>query len=257
VKSFFKGFIPVSLVLAVVCGLILIQPDLGTVLLIGMVAFLMFFCGGIRFFYLAGSFICFLPLLYEFIFKVDYRRKRILSFLNPWEDPQGISFQIVQSFIALGSGGLWGVGLGQSKQKLFYLPEAHTDFIFSIIGEELGFVGCGVIIILFLVLFTLGFKISFKANNLKAHLFALGITTMIFLQAVINMGVVSGALPTKGLPLPFISFGGTNLVMLMLGVGILLNISKFEEEVVVDFVRKKRKSKKVSNLLSKVAALAK
>ncbi|MFC2140357.1 FtsW/RodA/SpoVE family cell cycle protein [Candidatus Auribacterota bacterium] len=252
-KYFFRGFVPVMLVFGLVCGLILIQPDLGTVLLISMVSFLMFFCGGIRFSYLLGSFLCSLPLLYKFVLGVAYRRKRILSFLNPWEDPQGISFQIVQSFIALGSGGLFGVGLGESKQKLFYLPEAHTDFIFSIIGEELGFLACILILSMFLLFFILGFRISFKAVDLRAHFFALGIVIMIFLQAVINMGVVSGFFPTKGMPLPFISFGGTNLVVMMFSVGVLFNISKLQDKVRenLSVSKKGKRNKKIDRLLAK------
>jgi len=247
VRSLLKGFIPVCLVLGTVFVLIVTQPDLGTALLISMVCFILFFVGGIRKSYLLGSFLCSLPILYKFIFQVAYRRKRILSFLNPWEDPKGISFQIVQSFIALGSGGIFGVGLGQSKQKLFYLPEAHTDFIFSIMGEELGFIGCSLVIFLFAMLFVLGFKVSFTTHNLKAHLFSLGIIIMIALQAIINIGVVTGAFPTKGLPLPFVSFGGTSLVVGMFCIGILLNISKLEEalgEVSVSKGKKKSTARK-------------
>lgn len=253
IKSFFKGYIPVLMVIGICSLLILKQPDLGTVILIGAVSFIMFFVGGVRIPYLVSTVLMALPVLYHFIFKVEYRRKRILAFLNPWDDPQGISFQIVQSFIALGCGGLKGVGLGQSRQKLFYLPEAHTDFIYSIIGEEFGFLGCMFVLGLFVLFFIVGLRIVFKATDLKAYLLSLGITSMIFLQSVINMGVVSGAFPTKGMPLPFISFGGTNLVVVMFGAGILMNISRMEFPQVQSATIKRRNNTKITNILAKAS----
>ncbi|MBN1405430.1 MAG: FtsW/RodA/SpoVE family cell cycle protein, partial [Candidatus Omnitrophica bacterium] len=155
-----------------------------------------------------------------------YRLKRMLAFLNPWADPQGVGFQIVQSFIALGSGGILGVGLGHSRQKLFYLPEAHTDFIFSIIGEELGFLGAFGVIVLFLILIYLGIYIAYHARDLFGQLLAFGLVAMIALQAIVNIAAVTGAIPTKGLPLPFISYGGSSLVYSMLSVALLLNIAR-------------------------------
>jgi len=151
--------------------------------------------------------------------------KRWWAFLNPWEDPEGLGFQIIHSFLAFGSGGILGVGLGNSKQKLFYLPEPHTDFIFSILAEELGLVGVATIIVLFLVLIMRGIEISLNADDLYKSYLALGISCFIGLQVLINMGVVMGLLPTKGLTLPLMSYGGSSLVINLLGIGILLNIS--------------------------------
>jgi cell division protein FtsW len=162
---------------------------------------------------------------YFLISSVGYRLDRITAFLNPWDDPTSTGFQIIQSFLALGSGGLWGTGLGNGKQKLFYLPEAHTDFILSIIGEEIGFIGVLILIILFIILAYCGIKISIRASDLFGTYLALGITSLITLHAVINLGVVLGLLPTKGSTLPFISYGGTSLVVNLISIGILLNIS--------------------------------
>ncbi len=158
-----------------------------------------------------------------------YRLRRITSFLDPWDDPQGSGFQLIQSFIALGSGGITGVGLGSSKQKLAYLPESHTDFIFSIIGEEFGFIGVMVVIALFLFLFIKGIAIAYRAKDQFVYYLATGLSLMIALQALINFAVATGMVPTKGLPLPFISYGGSSLLVNMVAVGILLNISRGEE----------------------------
>jgi len=225
--SFLKGFLPCLVVLGLFMGLIVLQPDLGTVVLIGAVSFILFFIAGIRFSHLLTLFLLSLPVLYQFIFKVPYRRNRILAFINPWQDPEGTGFQIIQSFIALGSGGVTGMGLGKSRQKLFYLPEAHTDFIFSIVGEELGMVGTLGILGLFAALIFLGFRIALKSQDLFARLLALGIVSLLGLQALINIGVVTGSLPTKGLALPFISYGGSNLIVSLTMAGILVNIAKF------------------------------
>ncbi len=226
IGSFIHGFLPPALALAVCSGLILLQPDLGSAILVGMVCFIMFFVSGIRLEYLFSVILGSLPIFYAMVFNVAYRRKRILAFLCPWSDPAGTGFQIIQSFIALGSGGLLGVGLGQSRQKLFYLPQSHTDFIFSIIGEELGLVGTLGVIALFMAFLWYGSKIALKAKDLFGQLLAIGILLMIGLQALINIGVATGTIPTKGLPLPFISYGGTSLVCDMAAVGLLLNIAK-------------------------------
>ncbi|MBM3255620.1 MAG: stage V sporulation protein E, partial [Candidatus Omnitrophica bacterium] len=170
-----------------------------------------------------------LPALYLLIFRVPYRRMRILAFLNPWLDPKGSGFQIIQSQIALGSGGIFGVGLGQSRQKLFYLPAAHTDFIFSIIGEELGLLGTLAVITLFIIFILNGFKIVKNAQDKFGYLLALGLVLMISLKAIINIGVSCGMLPTKGLPLPFISYGGSSFVFDMISIGILMNIARTGE----------------------------
>ncbi|MFC1668152.1 putative lipid II flippase FtsW [Chlamydiota bacterium] len=225
IKHFFKGFIPPLCVLGICLGLIILQPDLGTCIAIGAISFLMFFIAGVKISHLLPLFLASLPLLYIFIFNVTYRRNRILAFLDPWKDPKGTGFQLIQSFIALGSGGTTGVGLGQSRQKLFYLPEAHTDFIFSIIGEELGFLFSAFIIILFVIVVVIGFLVVLRAPDLFSMLTTFGIIITISLQSLINIGVVTGSIPTKGLPLPFISFGGSSLVFTMIGMGIIFNIS--------------------------------
>ena len=153
-----------------------------------------------------------------------------MVFLNPWQDPKGTGFQIIQSLLALGSGGLLGVGLGMSKQKLFYLPEAHTDFIFSIIGEELGIIGTLSVTALFIVLVWQGMRAVVKTEDSFGRFLGLGIVTMIALEVIINIGVTIGALPTKGMPLPFISYGGSALVFHMIAIGLLLNIIKNSDE---------------------------
>ena len=155
----------------------------------------------------------------------------MMIFLDPWADRRGTGFQIIQSFIALGSGGIFGVGLGQSRQKLFYLPASHTDFIFSIIGEELGFLGTASIVILFTLFVWEGMKVAFKAPGQFERMLSLGVVSMIALEAIINIGVTAGALPTKGLPLPFISYGGSGLIFHLIAVGLLLNVAKRCETV--------------------------
>jgi cell division protein FtsW len=230
-KSFFKGYIPAMLVLGFTVGLILLEPDLGTAITLVMISLSMLFVGGVNTAHIVASVLAALPVLYALLFRVAYRRKRIMIFLNPWADKQGAGFQIIQSFIALGSGGIFGVGLGQSKQKLFYLPASHTDFIFSIIGEELGFLGSGAIVILFILFVWQGMKVAFKAVGMFERLLALGIVSLVTLEAIINIGVTAGALPTKGLPLPFISYGGSGLIFHLAAIGILLNIAKTCEAV--------------------------
>ena len=231
-KSFLHGYIPAMAVLGLTVGLVLIEPDLGTAVTISLITIIMLFSGGLRPIYIWASILASLPVLYALLFSVSYRRKRMLAFLNPWADRRGTGFQIIQSFVALGSGGLFGVGLGQSRQKLFYLPASHTDFIFSIIGEELGFIGTASVIALFGIFIWQGMKIAFKATGTFERMTSLGIVSLIGLEAIINIGVTAGALPTKGLPLPFISYGGTGLVFHLMAVGILLNIAKTCESCV-------------------------
>jgi cell division protein FtsW len=191
----------------------------------------MMFVSGVKTSYIFVSFLASLPVLYVLLFRVSYRRKRIMIFLNPWADKRGTGFQIIQSFIALGSGGILGLGLGQSRQKLFYLPASHTDFIFSIIGEELGFLGTASIVILFSLFVWDGMKVAFRAPDMFGRMLSLGIVSMIALEAIINIGVTAGALPTKGLPLPFISYGGSGLIFHLMAVGLLINIAKSCETV--------------------------
>lgn len=229
IKQFLHGFLPPVCILGLVALLILMQPDLGTALAIGIVVFIMLFVSGARVAYLLSVVLASLPVVYLLIFSVPYRRMRILAFLNPWLDPKGSGFQIIQSQIALGSGGIFGVGLGHSRQKLFYLPAAHTDFIFSIIGEELGLVGTLGIVILFMLFIQQGLKVIKNAPDKFGYLLSLGLVLMISLKAIINIGVSCGLLPTKGLPLPFISYGGSSLIFDMVSVGILINIARTGE----------------------------
>ena len=225
-KKFMQGYLPAIMILGLVVGLVLLEPDLGTAVTISVITMIMLFVGGVRLPYIAASVLASLPALYLLLFRVPYRRRRMMIFLNPWSDKRGTGFQIIQSFIAIGSGGLLGVGLGQSKQKLFYLPASHTDFIFSIIGEELGFLGTAAVVILFTLLVWQGMRVAFRAIGTFEKLLSLGIVSLIALEAIINIGVTAGALPTKGLPLPFISYGGSGLIFHMTAVGLLLNVAK-------------------------------
>ncbi|MFA5093970.1 MAG: putative lipid II flippase FtsW [Candidatus Omnitrophota bacterium] len=229
IRSFWEGFMPPMIILGVTVGLILLEPDLGTSVAISIVAVIMLFVAGMKLAHLIPMIVGSVPVLLVLVFLKAYRKRRILAFIDPWSDPQGVGFQIIQSFIALGSGGLFGVGLGQSRQKLLYLPGCHTDFIFSIIGEELGLVGAGAVIILFVLFIWLGFRIALRARDLFGHLAALGIVSMIALEAIINIAVATGSMPTKGLPLPFISYGGSSLIFDMMGVAFLFNIAKYSE----------------------------
>ncbi|MFC1592456.1 putative lipid II flippase FtsW [Candidatus Omnitrophota bacterium] len=228
-EDFISGYLPVMLVLGLSCGLILLQPDLGTALAICIVVYLMLYIGGMRIIHLVVTGLLFLPLLLVMILGVPYRRMRITAFLNPWQDPAGSGFQIIQSQIALGSGGLFGLGLGLSRQKLFFLPAAHTDFIFSIIGEELGFFGVLGVILLFLLLLFCGLKAIKNCPEPFGYYLGLGLLLSIVLRAFINISVVCGILPTKGLPLPFISYGGSALIFSMASIALILNISRGSE----------------------------
>lgn len=226
VKSLLHGYLPPLFVLGLVVILILMEPDLGTAIAISMITILMLFVSGARISHIFISFLASLPALYMLLFNIPYRRKRMMAFINPWADKRGTGFQIIQSFIALGSGGIFGVGLGQSRQKLFYLPASHTDFIFSIIGEELGFAGAASVVILFILFVWQGMRVVFKAEYVFERLLSLGVVSLISLEAIINIGVSAGALPTKGLPLPFISYGGSGLISHFMAVGLLLNVAK-------------------------------
>ncbi len=227
--SFLRGFLPPIVIMGSVLLLILVQPDLGTTVSIAAVVFVMLFVAGVRLRYLLSLLLSSLPALYLLIFSVPYRRMRILAFINPWLDPKGSGFQIIQSQLALGSGGIFGVGLGQSRQKLFYLPAAHTDFIFSIIGEELGLLGTLAVVSLFILFIYNGLKIIKNSSDRFGYFLALGLILMISLKATINIGVSCGLLPTKGLPLPFISYGGSSFIFDMISVGILMNIARTGE----------------------------
>ncbi len=226
--SFSRGLVPHLTVCGAFMVLIVLQPDLGTTVVIGGWVLLLLFIAGARWRYLFAFVILFGGSVSWLISQADYRVKRWLTFLNPWEDPQGSGFQIIHSFLAFGSGGVLGAGLGNSKQKLFYLPEPHTDFIFSIAGEELGFVGALGIILLFGVLILRGFQVALRARDLHSSYLALSMSSLIGLQVLINLGVVTGLLPTKGLTLPLISYGGSSLVANLVAVGVVLNVASRE-----------------------------
>jgi cell division protein FtsW len=205
---------------------VVMQPDLGTALEIFMIALAMMFVAGLSGWYVLGAALASLPAVYLLIMRVSYRYERIVGFLNPEADPQGRGFQLLQSLIAVGSGGLFGVGLMESRQKLFYLPEAHTDFIYAVLCEELGFLGGAVVLALFAVYGWRGIRAALGARDDFGRLVALGITVMVVSQGLINLGVVLGMMPTKGIPLPFISYGGSSLLVMLLATGVLLNISQ-------------------------------
>ncbi len=230
-KDFWRGFAPPTAVLGVTVALILLQPDLGTAVSLVVLTFTMLFVAGCRMRHILYSIVAALPALYFLVFSVPYRRARIMIFLNPWLDPRGSGFQIIQSQIALGTGGWWGVGLGQGKQKLFYLPAAHTDFIFSIIGEELGLLGTGCVILLFVYLIISMARVAWQIRDPFGKMICVGVLTLIAFSSATNIGVSMGALPTKGLPLPFISYGGSSLIFYMIAVGLLLNVSRTEETI--------------------------
>jgi cell division protein FtsW len=224
-KEFRYGVLIPLTVMAVFQGIIMLQPDFGATVSIGILTITLLFIGGIKFRYIAGIGLLSLPVISVLILSAPYRMKRIFAFIDPWKDPRGSGFQLVQSLLALGRGGVTGVGIGDSKQKLFFLPEAHTDFIFSLIGEELGLIGVLTVLGLFVYLFIKGFKISMKTEDSYGYYLSLGLTVMIVSQALINFAVTTGVMPTKGLPLPFISFGGSALLINMAAIGILINIS--------------------------------
>jgi len=226
VRDFKRGLLPILIVTVLFLMLVYAEPDLGTAVILGLVVLAMLFMGGVRFSHLLSLILVSLPLLYFAVFHVGYRRGRILSFLNPWADAQRIGYQMVQALLALGSGGFFGEGLGASRAKLFFLPEPYTDFIFSIIGEELGFLGASIIVILFAIIAWTGLRIATKAPNQFGNLLAAGITFLITFQAVLNISIVTACLPTKGITLPFLSYGGSSLLFSLVGVGILLNISR-------------------------------
>jgi cell division protein FtsW len=224
VRDSLTAYLPIALVGALLVALLVCQPDLGAAATVVALVGIILFVAGTRLTYLAYGFVGTLPVLIALVAFSGYRRTRILSFLNPWGSASDSGYQIVQSFLAFGMGGWHGVGLGAGRQKLHFLPEAHTDFIFSVVGEELGLIGVVVIVALYGVLLWRGARIAINAPDNFGALVALGITSLFGLQAIINMGVVMGMLPTKGLTLPLISYGGSSMVMSLTGIGILLAI---------------------------------
>jgi cell division protein FtsW len=230
--DFLSTVLPAVGPIALYVLLILAQPDLGTSVDIVLIALAILFVAGLSWKWIAVSAAVSLPVLYLLISHVSYRYARFMAFLDPASDPQGAGFQLTQSLIAVGSGGFTGVGLMESKQKLFYLPEAHTDFIYAVICEELGFIGAMLVIALFAVYGWRGLRAAFSAPDGFGRLLALGITVMVLSQALINFAVVLGMVPTKGIPLPFISYGGSSLLVMLLATGVLLNISQQATEPV-------------------------
>ncbi len=224
-QKFSRGVaVPLS-VAAVIMGLILLQPDFGTVVIIASILFLMLSLAGSRLSHLLFLGAAFIPLGVWLIMHKGYRMARLTAFLDPWKDPDKTGFQLIQSLISFGSGGIFGQGLGDGMQKLFYLPEPHTDFILAVIAEESGFIGVTLVIVMFILFLLRGFMIAFRAPDLFGTLLAAGLTMLIVMQAFINIAGVMGLIPLKGLALPFLSYGGTSFIMSMLVVGILLNIS--------------------------------
>jgi cell division protein FtsW len=206
--------------------LIVKQPDLGTALVCMAMTASVLFVAGMELKYLGYGVLASLPALYYLLFHVGFRRQRMLAFMNPWADPQGAGFHMIQSLIAVGTGGITGIGLMEGKQKLFYLPEPHTDFIFAVIAEELGLLGTMAVVGLFGVFCYRGMRAAIRTSDLYGRFLAIGITSTVAIQAFFNISVVLGLLPTKGIPLPFISYGGSSLFITLACVGVLLNISQ-------------------------------
>lgn len=224
IKEFCVGFLPHILVLGMFSVLMLFQPDFGSVVILGAITWVMLFIGGVRISHLLGSLALATPILYYLMISANYRIDRLMCFLNPWQYSADKGYQVIHSLLAFGTGGIWGTGIGSSYQKLFYLPEPHTDFIFSVIGEELGLLGVLIILGLYTVILWKGISIARNSQDAFGSFVAIGLTTAIGLQVCVNMGVALGLLPTKGLTLPFLSYGGTSLLMNMASIGILMNI---------------------------------
>lgn len=226
----FEALIGPGIILLILTLMIVVQPDFGSVAMLCCMAAALFFLAGIRLRYIVGACVVAVPLLIFLIALKPYRVLRVLTFLDPWKDAQGAGFQIIQSYIAFGLGGLFGVGLGSSTQKLFYLPQSHTDFIFAIIGEEWGLIGTLLIVLLFGLFLSCGIRICSKARSGYLRLLSFALVLAIVLQALVNMFVTTGLLPTKGLPLPFLSYGGSALLFNMIAVGLLLAVDRKSEE---------------------------
>lgn len=231
IKKFSTGILPYLGLSGIFAALILLENNLSIASVIMIVTFIMLFAAGGRIKHLFGIVApAMVAAALFFTFSSDYRRARMLNFINPWKDASGNGYQLIQSFYALGAGGITGLGLGQSRQKTLYMPEPHNDFIFSIIGEELGLIGCLCIIALFVIFVWRGITVAMNAKDTYGTLLAIGITSVIAVQSLINIAVVTGSMPVTGVPLPFISYGGTSLVINMTAMGILLNISRQVEK---------------------------
>jgi cell division protein FtsW len=226
ITLFRDGLLPALIVISLLSGLVLLEPDLGTVVVLGLVTVGMCFLAGARVSHLLALGLCAIPVVLVLVLGSSYRRQRLMTFLAPWKDASDTGFQITQSFLAFGSGGPFGVGLGEGKQKLYFLPEAHTDFVLALVGEELGLIGTATVTLLFAFFVWRGFQIAARARVPFGRYLGMGITLLIGGQALVNAAVVTGLLPTKGLTLPFVSYGGSSLVVSLIGVGILLSISR-------------------------------
>jgi cell division protein FtsW len=220
------ALLPIGLVVGVLVGLILLEPDFGTAMSLALIAAVMVFAAGVNYTYVFGVCLAGLPVAAYVAMSASYRRRRVFAFLHPWDDPLGAGFQIIQSLIAVGTGGVSGRGLMNGVQKLFYLPEPHTDFIYAVISEELGLIGATAILVCFCVIAWRGLRIALYAPDGFGSFLALGLTTMVVVQAFVNMSVVLGLLPTKGIPLPLVSAGGSSLLINLAGMGVLLNVSQ-------------------------------
>ena len=223
------SLLPIAVIVGGIVALILLQPDFGTAVSLLAVIAVMVFAAGISYRYLFGAALLALPALYVILMQADYRRRRLLTFMDPWADPLGDGFQIIQSLIAVGTGGVFGKGLMNGVQKLFYLPEPHTDFIYAVISEETGFLGASLVLLCFCVIAWRGLRTAMRAPDTFGAFLALGITMMLVLQAFVNISVVLGLMPTKGIPLPLVSNGGSSMLINLLGVGVLLNISQHQQ----------------------------
>ena len=226
IKSFSVGFLPHVLMAGLLMLLCLKQPDFGSAVMIALLTFVLLFTAGAKLGYLLGAVLAALPVIYGLIVSNPMRRRRVLGFLQPFETRQDEGYQLWEAFLSYGSGGLDGVGIGDSRQKLFYLPEAHTDFISAIVAEELGFLGVLLVIVAFVIVFVRGIRAAFRASDEYGTYLAVGITMFLGLQAFTNLAVVMGMLPTKGLALPFLSYGGSALLVNSAAVGVLLNVSR-------------------------------
>ena len=229
IQQLWQGLLPPLLATGLTAGLVLVQPDLGTAIAMSAVALLLLSVAKARWQHLAGVVVVAAVALVFLIAGHEYRRRRILAFLDPWQDPRGIGYQILQSYFSMASGGVVGLGVGASLQKLFFLPSAHTDFIFAIIGEELGLVGTTTVILLFALFLTCGFRIAMTVQDLFSKYLVCGLVGMIGMEAMVNMAVVTGMLPTKGLPLPLISYGGSSMVMHLIACALIFQASRHGE----------------------------
>lgn len=229
-KSFNRGFLPLLVITGAMMLLLLVQPDFGGAMSVLLMSVVLWFIGGVPLSYLAGLLILTFPAVFLLILQAGYRAKRVMTFMNPWADPQGNGFQVIQSYLAFYQGGWTGVGLGNSQQKLFYLPEAHTDFIFSVLGEELGVIGVFGAVILFVLLLVCGRRVAMLQESRFGYLMAFGVTVFLVLPAMLNMMVTLGLLPTKGLPLPFFSSGGSSLLVSLMALGTLQGLYARRDE---------------------------